>query len=421
MIWIYRVCFWPIFFCLLPYYLLRMFRRGGYGTCWWHRLGFVPKNTTRMSTIWVQAVSVGEIEALFSLLTELKHRNICIYLTTTTSTGLQIARKRYATLVQYIAYFPLDFWLFNRIAWRRIHPVLAILMESELWPEHLHTAHKKNVKVLLINGRCSDRSFNYYKKIPRISRWLLRYVSTILAASSQDRQRLITLGFPNDKIVDVGNLKVDAAIARLNTVDKNGIQREQLGMQWTHARILLGASTWPDEEKFLIALFLAAKERCPSLKLILVPRHVERAYEIVHLLKHYISTYTLRSQLKKDADVCLVDTTGELNQFIHLADFVFIGKSLPPNRGGQTPIEAAVAGKPIVYGPNMQNFRAICQSLEQAEGAVRCSTEIEVQQCLLHWIHQPHAAYIFGKRAQAWTQCHCGVTQRILKYINLYA
>jgi 3-deoxy-D-manno-octulosonic-acid transferase len=397
-----------------------MFRRGGYGTCWWHRFGFVPKNTTRMPTIWLQAVSVGEMEALFPLLTELKHRNICIYLTTTTSTGFQIARKRYATLVKYIAYFPLDFWLFNRIAWQRIHPTLVLLMESELWPEHLHTAHKKNVKVLLINGRCSDRSFNHYKKIPRISKWLLGHVETILAASSQDRQRLITLGFPNNKIVDVGNLKVDAAIARLNTVDKNSIQREQLGMQWTHARILLGASTWPNEEKFLMELFLKAKECYPALKLILVPRHVERAHEIINLLKHYPPTYTLRSQLRKDADVCLVDTTGELNQFIRLADFVFIGKSLFPNQGGQTPIEAAVAGKPIVYGPHMQNFRAICQSLEQVEGAVRCSSEIEVQDCLLNWISQPHAAHTFGQRAQAWAQCNCGVTQRVLTYINPY-
>jgi 3-deoxy-D-manno-octulosonic-acid transferase len=397
-----------------------MFRRGGYGTCWWHRLGFVPKNTTRMPTLWLQAVSVGEIEALFPLLTELKHRNICVYLTTTTSTGFQIARKRYADLAQYIAYFPLDFWLFNRIAWQRIHPILAVLMESELWPEHLHTAHKKNVKVLLINGRCSDRSFNYYKKIPRLSKWLLSHVEIILAASSQDRQRLITLGFSNGKISDIGNLKVDAAIAKLNEMDKNSIQREQLGMQWTNARILLGASTWPDEEKFLMELFLKAKERYPDLKLILVPRHVERVHEIVNLLKHYTSTYTLRSQLKKDADVCLVDTTGELNQFIRLADFVFVGKSLPPNQGGQTPIEAAVAGKPIAYGPHMQNFRAICQSLEQAEGAVRCSTEIEVQDCLLNWISQPQAAHTLGQRAQAWTQCNCGVTQRILKHINLY-
>ncbi|MDR0646983.1 MAG: hypothetical protein LBF43_00920 [Puniceicoccales bacterium] len=406
---------------MLPYYLWRMLRRGGYSTCWWHRFGFVPKNnTTHMPTLWVQAVSVGEMEALLPLLTELKHRNVCVYLTTTTSTGFQIARKRYAALAQYIAYFPLDFWLFNRAVWRRIHPTLAILMESELWPEHLHTAQKKNVKVLLINGRCSDRSFNYYKKIPRISRWLLGHVATILAASGQDRQRLITLGFPDDKIVDVGNLKVDAAMAKLNAMDKNCIQREQLGTQWTNARILLGASTWPDEEKFLVELFLKAKAHCPALKLILVPRHAERAYEIVNVLKRYTSAYTLRSQLKKDADVCLVDTTGELNQFIHLADFVFIGKSLPPNQGGQTPIEAAAAGKPIVYGPHMQNFRAICQSLEQVEGAVRCATEMEVQDCLLNWISQPHAAYTLGQRARAWTQGNCGVTQRILTHINLY-
>ncbi len=412
-IWLYRLLFWPIFLLTLPYYLLRMIKRGGNGAYWWHRFGFVPAVIkTHAPVIWIQAVSVGEVEALAPLLSALKQRNFYGYLSTTTSTGFKVAHKKYSQLADQIAYFPLDF--FNRIAWHRIHPQLALLMESELWPEHLHSARKYHVKALLINGRCSDRSLSRYKKFTRLSKYLLGHLSYILAASELDKKRYCEIGMPEDRVINVGNLKIDAAITKFT--QQKTITRSQL--QWDQAFILLGASTWPGEEELLIHAYISAKRECPQLKLILVPRHVERTQEVVRLLKKAQLSYTLRTAFNPHVDVCLVNTTGELSQFVALSDIIFIGKSLAPNKGGQTPIEAAAAGKPIIYGPNMQNFEEICHNLEQNRGALRCNSKDDVFNQLLHWIKNPQLAQTYGQDAQHWAHLYTGVTQRILPYIE---
>ena len=413
MIWVYRLLFWPIFLCVLPYYLLKMLRRGGYGAYWWHRFGLVPTvPKTQSSVVWIQAVSVGEIESLEPLLLALRQRNLFIYLTTTTSTGLKIAQKKYGKLANQIAYFPLDF--FTPLAWHRIHPQLVLLVESELWPELLQSAYKKHVCVLLINGRCSDRSWSRYRRIPPLIRVLLKRLTYILAASELDRQRYCELGMPQDRVFNVGNLKVDAAKTKF--LSPKAITRKQL--QWNRDLILLGASTWPGEEELLINVYLKAKTFCPNLKLLLVPRHVERAKEIVQLIKGHLLTCALWTQFNPSIGICIVNTTGDLNQFVALSDLIFIGKSLPPNAGGQTPIEAAVAGKAIIYGPNMQNFQSICQSLEQFHGALRCSSHQEVYARLLQWIQFPHLAQEFKQGAQYWVQTYANVTERIMPYIE---
>jgi 3-deoxy-D-manno-octulosonic-acid transferase len=352
-------------------------------------------------------------------LTELHRANLNVYLTTTTTTGFQIARKNYATLTGQVAYFPLDFWLFSWLAWRRIRPKLILLMEGELWPEHLHAARRRGVKTLLINGRCSDRSFNRYQKCPGLARYLLNHVDCILAAEDIDRERFCGLGFPSGRVYTLGNLKIDAATRQTCDAPAPGLLRSHLGPTWSSALILLGASTWPGEEKCLIEAYLEGRKRVPELKLILVPRHVERTREVVALIKNYPVSCRLRSlcQEANDTDLYLVNTTGELKQFIALADFVFVGKSLAPNRGGQTPLEAAAAGKPMVYGPHMQNFSAICQSLELAQGAVRCASAAEVRATLLRWVERPQSARAQGERARSWTLNNRGATLRTLPYI----
>ena len=411
----YRLLFFPIFVILLPYYCLRMLKRGGYARHFFHRFGFMPKNQKSASILWLQAVSVGELEALKPLLEALKQRKQSVYLTTTTSTGFTIAQKKYADLVDYIAYFPLDFWLFSALAWRRIKPQKVILMESEIWPEHLFQAFKRHVPVYLINARCSDKTFARYRLCPWIAKTCMRFLTKILASSAEDAKRLQT--FCSDiEVKIVGNLKIDAALHALNSASFK-ISRESLGNSWQNATILLGASTWDGEEEMLIHFYQKAQSLYPNLRLILVPRHVERTASVERVLQHYGLAYNLRTQATVDTKILLVNTTGELKNFVALADLVFVGKSLAPNVGGQTPIEAAAFGKPIVYGPHMENFRTLCSGLEASGGAIRCPNAQAVKEQLFNWLKNPQDAQRCGTSAQAWIQQNQGALERILESI----
>jgi len=400
----------------LPYYLLKMLRRGGYKKCFFHRFGWVPKCPSLIKPVWIQAVSVGEIEALQPLLKCMKESNVPIYLTTTTSTAFKIAQKKYLKYVHKLAYFPLDFWLFSKIAWKRIHPQAVLLMESEIWPEHLYQANKNHIPAYIINGRCSDKSFSNYNRFKSIASILLSSLTKIFTISKIDEQHFRTL-CPFVPIETFGNLKVDAALQNIK-ISQNKISRINLGKHWTNAHILLGASTWPGEEEMLIDFYAENKQKYPQLRLILVPRHVERSHKIRVLLQKYPFKFCFHTNPIDDPEIYVVDTTGELNQFIQIANFVFIGKSLPPNKGGQTPIEAASAGKPMVYGPRMENFRTICKGLEASGGAYRCQNDHEIKQILLSWLENPKNAEKYGTSALAWIQENHGATQRIFNALS---
>lgn len=408
----YRLLFFPIFLVLFPYYCIRMLKRGGYMRHLLHRFGFVPKNKKNAPILWIQAVSVGELEALKPLLEQLKQRQHNVYLTTTTSTGFKIAQEKYGDLVDHVAYFPLDFWLFSSLAWHRIKPQKIILMESELWPEHLFQAYKRKVPVYLINARCSDKTFARYRTFPWVAKTCMRFLTKILASGDEDAQRFQQF-CTNINVKVVGNLKIDAALSALDSAHLE-ITRENLGSSWLNATIVLGASTWEGEEEMLIRFYKKAQLLYPNLKLILVPRHVERTASIERTLQHYNIRYHLRTQQTPDSELLLVNTTGELKNFVALADIVFVGKSLEPNVGGQTPIEAAAFGKPIVYGPHMENFRTICLSLEASSGAIRCSNANAVEEQLFHWLKNPQDAQNCGLSAHQWANQSKGALYCVL-------
>lgn len=429
MIWFYRLLFWPAFILAFPYYLKRMIKRGGYGRFWWHRIGLVPAvkaSASQQKTLWIQAVSVGEVHALKPLIDHLvTHPCWNIYLTTTTSTGFQVARQLYGEKVRGLAYFPLNFWLFSVLAWRRIRPDMCILMESELWPEHLHRARRRKVPLLLVNARCSDRSFKRYKWVPFLTRWLLNHFDQILASTELDFQRLLELGAKQENTFLTGNLKLDcfSPESRLSSSEIQTL-KESLGKGWEESTILLGASTWPGEETLLLECYAQALQKNLAVRLILVPRHAERRESIEALLKKGNWSYLLHSQVShqketpRGAKVYVVDTTGELKTFIQLADIVFVGNSLTPNRGGQTPIEAAAYGKAIVYGPNMDNFRSICQSLEAEKAAFRAKTAKEVQARIMTWLEATNERSNYAKAAIAWHRSHQGAIQKAIERIR---
>lgn len=425
MIWIYRILFLPAFAISFPYYFLRMLKRGGYARDFLHRFGFLPKlHPKPQSTkrIWIQAVSVGEINAIVPLLEHLKQKNdVEVVLTTTTSTGYAIAREKFSSHVTASGIFPLDFCLCNWLAWRRIQPDVIVLTEGELWPEHLHRAQHHRIPAILINARLSDRSFRRYTKFKKLAHPLFAALQKIGASSEADAQRFRELGIPAEKITTTGNLKFDVGSGDLMPADQKtallqslGLSSEKLGEQ---NLVLLGSSTWPGEEEMLLAVLAAARQKNIPLRLLLVPRHAERRGEIASLLNASKWQWFQRSKHSSapfSSDICLADTTGELRDLTAVSDLAFIGKSLPPNDGGQTPIDCAAQGIPMVYGPNMSNFRAICQGLEAAEAAIRISSPEQAHEQLLFLLTNSQARLSLGDNALAWHTRNRGATLRTL-------
>lgn len=438
MIWFYRTVFFPTLLICLPYYLLRMFKRGGYGEHFGHRFGFIPSAPPRadnVKRIWIQAVSVGEVNAIAPLVERLaKQPQVELVISTTTSTAYTLVKEKYASRVIAVCYFPLDFWWCSALAWKRLNPNLAILMESELWPEHLQQAKKRNVPLLLINARMSDRSFKRYRSLPSIAAWLVKKPTRVLAATDEDYQRYLQLGVSPENIVTTGSIKFDVSIEPLFDSIRREILVKELGLHSAFSEestaagnpplILLGSSTWPGEESFLIEVFEKALQEGLNCRLLLVPRHAERRNEIREILEKQSRSWHIRSRGKitpgKSVRIYLADTTGELAILSQIADVAFIGKSLAPNNGGQTPIEAAALGLPIIYGPNMNNFKLICKSLEKAQAAIRAKDAQEAELEILSLLRKANQRNAMAQASQAWHAKNTGAALRTFEHLKKY-
>lgn len=423
MIWLYRILFLPLLLVASPYYLWRMRRRGGYGEAYWQRMGRtvpLPAKRPGVKRLWVQAVSVGEMLAVAPLLERLNRAGgVEIYLTTTTSTGYQLAREKYAQLTIGIGYFPLDFCVFSERTWQRVQPDLCVLMEGERWPEHIHQAAVRGVPVLCVNARLSDRSYRRTRRFGFLIRPLSRGLTRILCSSAQDERRFQGIGFAPERLATTGNLKLDVEIPALPPADLATLRRK-LGLP--DGLVLLGSSTWPGEEAVLVEALRAARAKGLPVSLLLVPRHAERRAELRALLE----TTTLKHHFRSagaapgSVDVAVGDTTGELRKFTQLADLVFVGKSLDPHDGGQTPVEAAILGKPVLHGPHMTNFRDIIRGLTEAGAVRRVENPADLIAASVALLQDDVQRAKLAAAARAWHEANRGATDRTLAEINAH-
>lgn len=420
MTWAYRILFPLLLIPALPYYFWRMLRRGGYGAGFSQRLGFFPKigaKTPKKRRFWIQAVSVGEIEAIGPLLRQLQATGAAeIILTTTTSTGYRLAQDRYADFVDRIGIFPADLWPCSALAWRRIQPDVVILVEGELWPEHLAQARRRGVPAFLINGRISDKSFARHQRFRVLSTYALGHFQTIAASSEGDVQRFRALGFAATL---TGNIKFDVASEAPMDATERSQLRSELGFGTDpRTMVLLGSSTWKGEETALLHSVRELRSEGHDVRLLLVPRHSERRGEVASeasasgLAWHQRSTGGARAPA--DTIIHLADTTGELRRLTRAADLAFCGKSLAPHAGGQTPVECAAAGVAIVYGPRMTNFRDICRGLEQAQAARRAPDLVALRGNLAALVKDTATREAMGRHGAAWHQGNRGATERTL-------
>lgn len=401
-----------------PFYFLKMYRRGnwvaGFGQRFAQYDGKLKQALTNRRILWIHAVSVGEVAVCTRLIAALEHRlpNHKFVVSTTTSTGMGELHRRLPAHVSKI-YYPIDRRKHVQRALGTIHPEAMVFVEAEIWPNMIWGLQRRGMPHFLVNARISDRSYRGYRRAGFLFRELFAGFRGIGVQSESDGRRLVELGANPDAIHVVGSLKfADDAPVRGPRLDVAALLA-QLGVD-ASAPVLVGGSTHPGEEAILARTAQKLRQRFPNLFLILVPRHHERGGEVGKELADLGMRFAFRSEITLstqrapgEVECLLVNTTGELKFFYERADVVFIGKSLTVG-GGQNPIEPAALGKPVVFGPRMENFPQVVPQFLAEGGAVSVSDAAELERALGDLFSSPERRAQIGRNAVAVVRANQG-------------
>ena len=371
---------WPLgLLFFLPGYFLKMVRRGGYREKFGQRLGIYDDELraclSKQKSTWLHAVSVGEVNIALKLahaLRALESELRCV-LTTTTTTGFALANKNAPPWIE-VMYTPLDYWPIMRRAFSVIRPARIALVEAEVWPNLVACAHQRGIPTILVNARLSPRSERRFRRFRFFVAPTFRLLDLVCAQEPEDVDRWVALGVARDRIRAVGSIKYDPN-GRDQTSEAEANQPSTNFSNADRQRpVLFGGSTHRGEEEILATIFLRLRQQFPSLRLFIAPRHVERLREIRAHLAALPIHVNLASEVwvnrASDADCIVLDTTGELQRWYAIATIVFMGKSLTAH-GGQNPVEPIMAGKPVVFGPHMENFGTLAKTLVLKKGAIQ--------------------------------------------------
>jgi len=416
---IYNLFFPLVFFALLPGFLLRMFRRGGYREKFAQRFGrYTTGERARFASgrwLWLHSISVGETLLALKLARQMRALDPTanIVLSVTTSTGFAVAQEAASEWLEVI-YNPLDLLRFVRSALDVVRPERLIFIEGT-WPNLLAEARQRGLPVAFV-PRLSPRSEGRFRQARKLTGPIFRLIDVLAVQEPDDVMRWESLGVDRERIRITGNTKFDYSAGGGERVAEFRALLRQLGVS-EDAPVLLAGSTFPGEELILARLFRDLRGRFPQLFLILVPRHVERTPEVLADLRSLDLRVVLRSDgAPSPADVLVVNTTGELRDWYHLATVVFIGKSLTAH-GGQNPVEPVLAGKPVVYGPHMENFAAIVTRWRAEEAAVQIQDEAELKEQLADLLANAARRETLAGRARDIVAAHFGATERTAKAI----
>ncbi|MGE3181007.1 MAG: 3-deoxy-D-manno-octulosonic acid transferase [Phycisphaerae bacterium] len=376
----------------LPFLTIRRFRRGKSTAPRRELFGNIPSRRVASRCIWIHGVSLGEINATRTIVREIQHRapEIAIVISATTRTGLDQARNLYPELL--VFRFPLDFSFVIRRVLSRIRPSLIVLMELEVWPNLLAIAQKRNIPVVIANGRVTEeKSMSRFDKpvIRTVARRMFGQLQWVGAQDDIYAQRFEMLGVPPAKISVTGSVKYDAA-DQSDRVEGQAELARELGLNLSHKLWVCG-STGPGEESLILSAYESLLSEFPDLQLAIVPRKPERFHEVAKLITDAgfpcLRRSTGKPQLPADnmrhleTPVYLGDTMGELRKFYGLADIVFVGRSLVP-LGGSDVMEVAGLARAMVFGPYMENFAEVAEALTASDGCAPIASAADLKQTL---------------------------------------
>lgn len=394
-----------------PLFLLFPDKRNKYMHSLGQRLGSVPRRVQQAETgaIWVHAVSVGEALAVEPLVAELRRRfpQRKVLISTTTRTGQELARLRYGE--ENVFYFPLDFAFACRRVLRAIKPALVVIAETEIWPNFLREARRAGARLAFVNGRMSDRSFRGYRRLRGLLRTALAPVGLFLMQSEEDAKRMRAVGAREDRVQVGGNLKFD-----LPPPKRPDFLPDLERVAQSAPIIVAGSTLAGEEEQVLEAVSTARFVKGRKPVLVLAPRHPERFEEVARLLAKRGAHFIRRRQLAEAGgrpDVVLLDTLGELAGVYSVATLAFVGGSLVP-KGGHNPIEPAFWGKPVLFGPSMENFRSMAEALVKAGAAFQVNSAEAMGLLLATLLASPEARERAGAAARAVVERERGASVR---------
>lgn len=424
--WLYNLCFPVAFLILLPGYLHRMVRRGSFRRHFWQRLGFFPADLrARLAAcrpqMWLQAVSVGEMLVALKLIAALRELDpqLTLVLSTTTTTGFQLARERAPADVEVI-YTPIDSLGAVRRTFRAVRPGQVVIVDGGLWPNQLWEARKRGIPTALVNARLSPRSERRFRKFRPLAAAIFRSLDLVAVAEERDVERWKKLGVPSENLHRTGSVKFDDAAVGSTATSPSpdtsaGLRALLQGAGVApDAPILLAGSTHSGEEKTLGTLYMRLRQTFPGLFLIVAPRHVERATNVrtdLEAIGLRVCNRTALPRGEKCGDVLLIDTTGELREWYFVATLVFVGKSLTAV-GGQNPAEAVAAGKPVLFGPHMENFEEFVNGLLAIDGAVQVHDAGDLEAACARLLAAPESARKMADRARRQLEAHRGAARR---------
>ena len=370
--------------------------------------------------VWFHGVSVGEVHLLRQLVRAFRerHPDWQIVISTTTDTGLAEARKHFADLT--VVPYPFDFsWAVRRTI-QTVAPKLIVLAESELWPNFLKAANRAGVPVVVVNGRMSPRTSRRYAKVAGIARRLLFDRVTAFGMQSEYyANHLKSLGVTAERIRVTGNVKYDGVLLDRDNPKTHDL-RQALGIE-SNDLIWVAGSTHDPEERIVIAVFDRLRFKFPNLRLILVPRAPERFDEVAHLIESANLPSARRSRWPNGGGsfpVILIDTLGELGAAWGLATIGFTGGSLNDKRGGQSMIEPAAFGVPVLFGPHTWNFRDAVAGLLEAGGAIRVDNELQLEREALRLLGDAALRAQMGGAARQFVLNQQGATTRTLDMMD---
>ncbi len=406
----------------LPYWLYQVLRHGKYRRGFGERIGNVPARLAATAgqssrqTIWIHAVSVGEVLAVSGLVMHMRktfpqHR---IVISTTTDTGQDLARQRFGP--ENVFYFPMDFAFAIRPYLRVLRPELVVLAETEFWPNFLRLVHRSGARIAVVNARISDRSWPRYKRFRRALRRMLLHVDLFLAQTQEDNTRLRSIGADPGRVQVTGNLKFDVSLPPPPPIVDS--LRRSLAAEGA-GPVLVCGSTVEDEEPPLLKAFENLRVSHPHAVMILAPRHPERFDTVAILLQQLGIASHRRTKWQGEplaGGVLLLDSIGELAALYALADVAFVGGSLVP-RGGHNIIEPAQHGVAIVTGNHTENFRDIV-GLFRSRDAVRIVGLSELPLTLMHLLEDDSERRALGRRAKEMILSQMGATSRTLDALH---
>jgi 3-deoxy-D-manno-octulosonic-acid transferase len=416
-----RQLYSALHYLALPFIFLRLAWRGhrdpGYWERWGERFGRVPPLPGDQRTVWIHAVSVGEVQAAVPLVRALRSggRDLRIVVTTTTPTGQERVRQALGNSVLH-RYAPYDLPASVRRFLARVHPQLVIIMETELWPNILHQCSRQRIPVLLANARLSERSAASYRRVASTARQMLASVSCIAAQTQQDAARLVSLGARPERVRVTGNTKFDVRLPA-SLGEEAQVLRRCFGVD---RGVWIAASTHDGEEQQVLQAFETVREALPDSLLVLVPRHPDRAASVAALARKSGHVTVTRSESPAscvDASVFIGDTLGELPLFYAASDVAFVGGSLV-QEGGHNMLEPAALGVPVLFGPYVHDVVEISERLTQAGAGRKVNDMGELGAAVVEYMQDANLRHVAGQRGRKFVEENRGALTLVMELVD---